>query len=278
MPNRCWRMPFAALLLLVSAGCTDLTAVRDFARTSSAVAESRPVIDSYAGHPSRMRQFFPPERALELQEQTRRREAQKEGLNALQHSLSLYMSSLGSLAADETVSFSTNPLVTQVNKVGIISAESVTAVSAAGDLLLRAAASGWRQRETSRIIGEAHPHVLRIIETLETFVANATASDDAQALSAIDGYYGGLARRSRDPAGVAALAEWRAAREREVRDREPLRTAYIAALRKIRDGHQLLFDRRNDLSVEDTIRQIRAVESELREIGKRLDPLVSRVL
>lgn len=263
---------------LFIAACTDLSAVRDFAKTSSAVVESRAVIDGYVAHPSRMRAFFPPDRLALLEEQSRLRQNQKAGLEGLQQAIGTYMTTLGSLAADETVSFNTNPLVSQASKVGVIAPDLVGVVTAAGDLLLRAASSAWRQRETSRLIGDVHPHLVRMTDALRQFVTEAAAADDAQALSAIDAHYSLLIRRSRDPAGMAALGEWRIVREEAVRSREAARTAYLSALAKVRDGHQILFDRRNDLSLDDTIRQLRAAEAALRELGKVLEPLVARAL
>lgn len=74
------------------------------------------------------------------------------------------------------------------------------------------------------------------------------------------------------------MREWRELRDREVSQQAAAREAYLKALEAIGRGHQLLHDNRDRLSVEETIRQVRAVEAELRVLAAQLRPLLPSLL
>jgi hypothetical protein len=262
----------AIVVILSMSACTDLGAVRDFAKLSSETAAYRGVVQAYAAHPTRMTRYRP-SLAHVYAAQRAQREAQREGLIALQETLTTYMTTLGALAADEAVTFRTNPLVQAASKVGAIEPSAVASVTAIGDLLFRAAANAWRQREVARIIGDANAPIQSTINDLRTFVV-AVGDEDRAERESLDQFYGVLERRSSDAAARQAVREWREWRDEQVIARSSGREAYLKALETIGRGHQLLYENRTRLSAEETIRQIRAVEAELRVAAELLRPLL----
>lgn len=256
-----------ALLLL--AACTDLSAVRDFSRLAAGTAEYGGIVQRYAAYDQRMQRYRPGFPTLAERRQ------QAEGLRALQGAVTEYMTALGALAEDAGVApASANPLAEAATRAGVLEPSLTPTVSALGGIVLRAATEGWRQRQVSTMIGEANAPLQSVIAALVRFV-EATAQEDRDERNAAMTYYGLLERRSpSQPAGVAALKEWRELRLAEIDSRAALRRTYLEAMRKIAAGHQLLYDNRGGLSLAETQRQIRAVNRELQTIGRMLQRLV----
>lgn len=251
----------AALLLL--AACTDLSAVREFSRLSAETAGYRVLVDRYAGFGDRL--AFWRERPVDVGD----RAAQREGLLALHAALTAYMDALGDLAGDETVAVSTAPLAEAAQRAGLFDAAMRPPVQALGDIVARAVTGTWRQRELSRVIEAGDAPVQDITARLIRF-AEGLAAEDAEERRIAAFTYDLTIRRANDPAGIRALREWRLQRLGEIDARAGPRDAFIAAMRRIGEGHRMLFDNRDRLSAEETLRQIRAVNSQLRTIGRML--------
>lgn len=258
---------------LLTAACTDLSAVRDFATLSAETGAYRGVVQTFAEHPARMVRYRP-QLAPVFEANRAAREAEREGLIALQETLTAYMSSLGKLAADETITFQTAPLAQAAAKAGAIAPETVAPVSAVADLLLRAAAGAWRQREVVAIIDGANAPLQVIVAALKRTVG-AVADEEAAERTGIEQFYGTLERRSSDPAARQAMREWREVRDGDVIAQRSSREAFLKAIDAIGRGHQVLYDNRNQLSLAETIRQIRAVEAELKTAAALLRPLLA---
>lgn len=271
------RMWVAAVAAIGVAACTDLGAVRDFAQVSAETGSYRAIVDSWEAHPTRMARYRPQSAAL-FAAQRAEREAQRDGLLALQEALTTYMASLGRLAADEAVTFRTATLAQAATKAGVFGANATGAVTALSDLLLRAGASAWRQREVAQVIGAANAPLQEIVAAARTFVREGVAAQDEAERAAIAFFYGSLERGSGDRAARQAVREWRELRDREVSQQAAAREAYLKALEAIGRGHQVLHDHRDRLSVEETTRQVRAVEAELRVLAAQLRPLLPSLL
>lgn len=262
------RASLAGALLLLAA-CTDLSAVRDFSRLAAGTAEQGAIVQRYAAFDTRMKRYRPSFPTLaERQEQAR-------GLRALQSAVTEYMQALGALAEDAGVMpAAANPLADAATRAGVLDPSLTPTVSTIGGLLLRAGTEGWRQRQISSMIGEANAPLQAVIAALVRFV-EATEREDRDERNAATVYYGLLERRSpSDQAGVAALKEWRELRLAEIDGRAGQRRTYLEAMRKIAAGHQLLYDNRNDLSLAEVQRQVRAVNRELQMLGRTLQQLV----
>lgn len=256
------RSGLAAVLLLLAA-CTDLSAVREFSRQAANTAEYRGIVQRYASYGERrVRYGLPP---IDVGD----RQAQAAGLLAMQDAITAYMGALGTLADDRVVAVNANPLVDAAAKAGVVEPAASATVTALGDIILRAAAGRYRQSQIGDVIAAANPPVQDLTARLIRF-AEATADEDREEANALRFFYGGLDRRSNDPAGKRALTEWRDLRIEQITARRPSRDAYIAGMRKIAEGHQLLYDNRGRLSVDETVRQVRAVNDQLQRIGREL--------
>lgn len=254
-----------ALLLL--AACTDLSAVRDFSRLAANTADYQVLVDRYATYGDRL--AFYRERPVDVGD----RAAQRQGLAALHTALTSYMAALGDLADDATVSVSTAPLAQAAEKASLFDPAMTPRVQALGDIVARAATGAWRQRELGRVIEAGNAPVQDITARLVRF-AEGLAAEDAEERRIAAFTYDLTARRSNDPAGLRALREWRAQRLAAIDARAAARDAFTAAMRTIGAGHQTLYDNRNRLSAEETLRQVRAVNGQLRTIGRLLQAAV----
>lgn len=256
------RSGLAAALLLLAA-CTDLSAVRDFSRLAAGTADYRGIVQRYADYGERRVRYGLPR--IDVGE----RQAQAAGLLAMQDAITTYMGALGALADDRVVTVSANPLVDAAVKAGAVDTAASSTVTALGDLILRAATGRYRQGQIGEVIAAANAPVQDLAARLIRF-AGSTADEDREEATALRFFYGGLDRRSNDPAGKRALTEWRDLRLQQITARAPSRDAYIAGMRKIAEGHQLLTDNRGRLSVDETVRQVRAVNDQLQRIGREL--------
>lgn len=252
-----------AASLLALAACTDLSAVRDFSRLAAGTADYRGLVERYATYGDRL--AFYRERPVEVGN----RAEQRDGLIALHTALTGYMAALGDLADDATVSVSTAPLAEAAQKAGLFDAAMRPRVQALGDIVARAVTARWRQHELRRMIEAGNAPVQDITARLIRF-AEGLAAEDAEERQIAAFTYDLTIRRASDPAGIRALREWRMQRLAEIDARAAARDGFIAAMRRIGEGHQTLHDNRDRLSAEETLRQIRAVNSQLRTIGRLL--------
>jgi hypothetical protein len=92
---------FALLCVSVCmVGCTDLSAVRDFAQISYRAADYTALVDGYATFPGRQKQYAPEARHATLDQIQKDRMRQLKGLLALHTRVQEYMEALGKLAAE----------------------------------------------------------------------------------------------------------------------------------------------------------------------------------
>jgi hypothetical protein len=257
-----------AASLLVLAACTDLSAVRDFSRLSAGTADYRVLVDRYGAFGNRLAYYR--ERPVDVGD----RAAQREGLLGLHTALTGYMDALGDLADDAVVSVSTAPLAEAAQKAALFDAAMRPPVEALGNVVARAVTARWRQRELGRVIEAGNAPVQDITARLVAF-AQAQGDDDVQERLAIRTTYGRILENPRsDPAARRLLFERREERLAELDARAGARTAFIAAMRKIAEGHQALHDGRDRLSTDEVQRQIRAVNNDLRTIGRALQAAI----
>jgi hypothetical protein len=90
-------------------------------------------------------------------------------------------------------------------------------------------------------------------------------SDLANERVAIDKYYSTVQREGKDPAGLAALAEWREMREGQLRDRESAIGSYTTVLKTIAAGHHKLYESRHELSKPEIKAEIHTYTMRLKE-------------
>jgi hypothetical protein len=181
------------------------------------------------------------------------------------------MDGLARLAADETVDYSREygDLGSAVTQAHFASQREADAVTTIAGVLTKAATDRWRQRQLEHVIERANAPVQDLVGGLET-VTKAFALDNANAATLASSYYRTVMLGSRDQAAIAALRDWQEARAAEFDDRHRALDAYAAILAKIGAGHQALFDDRDRLHAEDTLRQIAGYARELEKARRAL--------
>jgi hypothetical protein len=259
----------AILLLAFTQGCsTNLKAIQDFAYLSAESAEYTALVDEYLEFPNRQKRYQPPSRHVSLETMSQERATQKTALLLRQSIVETYMNSLGRLAADE--------IVDNTEELGNLSAalqnhadsnpQETEAYKKMAGILTKATTDRWRQRQLRDLIEQSNPPIQGILGALQQIVSNGFGGDLPTEQAAVQNYYSTLIMESNDPAGKAALAEWKELRISQVQERAQAVQTYRTILDKISDGHQQLFDRRQDLDSKQVLQQVAQSVKDLRTL------------
>jgi hypothetical protein len=267
-----WRLVVVAWVVLTVSGCVSLGAVRDFASTSSDAVQYSHLVSAYAGTPARLKRYEPQSQWPVLDRQTTEREAQRERLLLRQKLIQEYMDALGQLAADDLVSYD---LVSDDNQLDALGnavknakfddQSEAAAFSAVSKLLVGAVTDRWRRGKVVSLIEQTEAPFQVVMEAMITIVGTDFGSDVANERVALDKYYGTLQREGKDPAGLAALAEWREMREAQLRDRDSAIASYTTVLKTIAAGHHKLYESRHELSKPEIKAEIHRYTRRLKE-------------
>jgi hypothetical protein len=258
----------ALLLLGLTQGCVNLKAIQDFANISAESAEYTDLVDNYVDFPHRQKRYQPENRHAQLEAMAQERQAQKTALLLRQDVIEQYMEALGKLAADEIVDQSeelsqlTNNLQ---NQAGTSPAETEAFGKIAG-VLTNAIGDKWRKRQIQELIERSNGPLQTILKSLQQIVTDGFGGDDQNEQFAIQSYYRTKIAQSNDPAGIAALMEWQESREENLAAHTQAIQAYSALLEKISEGHQKLYDERNDLAKAELLQQIKQTVKELKDL------------
>ena len=210
--GRKWNCPVAVCLTLLISGCTDLSAVRDFAQTSSSITASEPVL---LGWPhiyetarilaaSSQLRARAPDLQLMLKEEAQAANADVPLAVQAGKALGLYMNVLAALADDKLpdVSDQASSISSSLNALGAVNSNDHDATAALLKLI-GISLDAWRQVAISDLVRGANNDV----QTIAIFLArtaNAVQKADKFAMSVIDQYWEATGAALTDP-GVRAL-------------------------------------------------------------------------
>jgi hypothetical protein len=260
---------FAAVcwLALVASGCANLGAIRDFASTSSEAAQYQQLVGAYVATPTRMMRYEPESQRPVLARQATERQAQKEPLLLRQRLVQGYMDALGQLAADglPTYDQQLDGLGSALQAAKFADQNEAAALTAVSKLLATAVTDHWRQDKLVTLIEQTDGSFQVVVGALVTIVETGFAGDVANEREALNKYYTELQRSSHDPAGRAALAEWREMREGQINDHEVAIRNYVVVLKTIAAGHHKLYVSRHELSKVEVQAEIHEYTSRLKE-------------
>lgn len=261
------RVTVVACLVLAMSGCANLGAVREFASTSSDAVQYSHLVGAYAATPTRLKRYEPQSQWAELDRQAAERQAQRERLLLRQKLIQEYMNALGQLAADDLVTYDNqiDSLGAAVKSAKFADANEAAAFSAVSKLLVSAVTDRWRQGKLVALIEQTEGPFQVVMGALVAIVEKDFGSDLANERVALDKYYTTLRREGRDPAGLAALAEWREMREGQLRDREVAIESYTIVLKTIAAGHHKLYESRHQLSKIEIKAEIQQYTMRLKE-------------
>ena len=254
-------------LAIVASGCANLGAIRDFANTSSDAAQYNQLVGAYVATPTRMMRYEPESQRSVLARQATDRQAQREPLLLRQRLIQGYMDALGQLADDglPTYDKQLDGLASALQAAKFADQNEAAALAAVSKLLATAVTDHWRQGKLVTLIEQTDGPFQVVVGALVTIVETGFAADVANEREALNKYYTELQRTSRDPAGLAALAEWREMREVQIKDHEVAISNYVVVLKTIASGHHKLYVSRHDLSKVEVQAEIHEYTSRLKE-------------
>ena len=254
-------------LALVASGCANLGAIREFATTSSDAAQYNQIVGTYVDTPTRLMRYEPESQSPVLVRQAAERQAQREQLLMRQRLIQVYMDALGQLADDGLTTYDKqlDTLGNALQAAKFADQGEAAALAAVSKLVTTAATDHWRQGKLVTLIEQADAPLQVVVGTLVVIVETGFTTDIANEREALNKYYTELQRTSRDPAGLAALGEWREIRDGQIRDRETAISSYVVVLKTIASGHHKLYESRHELSKVQVQAEIHQYTSRLKE-------------
>jgi hypothetical protein len=267
---------FALLCVSVCmVGCTDLSAVRDFAQISYRAADYTALVDGYAAFPGRQKQYAPEARHAALDQIQKDRMRQKNGLLALHTRVQEYMEALGKLAADESVNFDKefSELETALTDSSFASEPQAAAATQLGQLLAKATTDTWRRKKIHSLIEEGNEPLQTVLTALQNIVKGAFIEDLEQETQVVNTFYAALQQDSQDRAAIQALKEWKDTHERKLKQDRKAAQAYSNTIGTMMEAHQKLYDSRDDLANKDVLSAIQGYVTQLKKLEKTLRSL-----
>jgi len=253
--------------LLASACTANLTSVRDFANTSFDAAQYSQLVVVYVETPTRLKRYEPSSQWPELDRQASQRQAQRQQL-LLRHTLvKEYMSALGQLAADGLPIYDNelDELGKALEDAKFADEGEAAAFAAVSKLLVTAATDRWRRDKLESLIEQSNAPFQVVVGAMAKTVEQGFTGDAAIERIALDKYYTTLQQEGKDPAGLAALAEWRAFRTNELVTHDQAIRNYVVVLKTIGQGHQKLYETRAQLSKAEVEADIQRYANRLKE-------------
>src|SRR5215470_14690576 len=251
------RLITVACLALLATACTaNLTSVRDFANTSFDAAQYSQLVVVYVETPTRLKRYEPSSQWPELDRQASQRQAQRQQL-LLRHTLvKEYMSALGQLAADGLPIYDN-----ELDELG----KALEDAKFADEGVATAATDRWRRDKLESLIEQSNAPFQVVVGAMAKTVEQGFTGDAAIERIALDKYYTTLQQEGKDPAGLAALAEWRAFRTNELATHDQAIRNYVVVLKTIGQGHQKLYETRAQLSKAEVEADIQRYANRLKE-------------
>lgn len=192
-----------------------------------------------------------------------------DAINAMQQALATYLQALDTLAADGLLMIREDPLAAYAPRVAAMNPKGAEAVTELGGLLRERGRSLARAPQLRATIREADAPVQALIAAMQEAIATLEPQAAATAEQA-RARYQRLLREARDEPSRQILRDLAGLHEAAFANRAAAIRNYQMVLADIAKGHALLKERAAHLTQEETARQIRAAEAELRRAGARL--------
>lgn len=244
----CRRLSVVIVTLVSACSAPDYSAVREWAGTASFAADYPPVAND-----------TPLGEVRQAAEST----ALSDSILAMQQALSVYLSALGTIAADGVLPYREDPLVELAQRAAAANEAGSRAIGTLGGLLRRATIRNSRAPQLRDTIAETDEALQALVAALTSSVAGLEAME-AEERRAVAADYERLQREARGASAQRAIRDLAGLRDRELAIRAAARVNYRLVLNRIAEGHALLKARARHITQEESIRQIRAAEDQLR--------------
>lgn len=241
---RAWTPLLVGSMFLFVCSCTNLSAVREFARNSANSLEYTRLTEAYVQWPQTQKRFQPANQYAHLDRLAGERKLQENEL-LLRHSIIQdYMQVLGELASDEVVTYDKeiDSLGDAAAAANFIEVKDGAAYAAIAKLVVTATTDRWRQAKLKKFVTTSNDDLQTLLASLKEILKNGYLGDLKDEKVAVGMHYGGLVSKSKDPAGIAALQEWQREKEDSIALREQAIQEYLFILQKIAQAHQQLTD------------------------------------
>jgi hypothetical protein len=258
----------SVLIACVLSACTDLSAVREWSGTSLEATQFNEVVATYADTPERVA-FYDKDQASFWETQAKTRRAQAKALELQLSLVGDYMEALHVLSADGVTDYTedVDQLTGSLTETGLVPESTVGAAGNLATTLLNAATDVWRKGEVGRLIGDANaPLQVILAGELRSIVDKDFRGDLADEAGFLDSYFKRLLRNGGgSETANAALNEWYVLRKKENARRVVAVDAYLHVLDKISEGHQKLYENRNDLEAVQLVKDLFKLAKEIRK-------------
>jgi len=254
----------ASCIVMFAASCTNnLTAVREWSKTSLEATQYNELVDTYADTPARLKRYH---NSGLWDVQIAMRMKQAEALKQILSVVTDYMGALTTLSADGTVAYSkdVNTLTDRIRKLDTgISGNTLGAVGSLGNTLLKA----YQSKQVANIVGEANDPLQAILKGELREIINRDFRADLETEKVyIGSYYDHLLNKGHtSEAAKVALMEWKEMRLEQNARRMQAVAAYLKVLDKVSEGHQKLYENRKQLDKKTLIKDLFSLANELRQ-------------
>lgn len=299
------------ILTLLANGCVELKAVRKFAETAAVVGQKFPALsaDVYGSCTRRYRyrfyrvvQFNPaqmteidnlsqtenldslqtnlPAEAVQEEGRCRRFKEVAPAAITLNQALVAYMKTMGDLAADDLTSYdkSLDALGKSIIGSNVFNEAEVNAGTSLAKFISTAVAGAYRHKKLKTAIETRNEDVKVLTNALKRYVGQnyvLALKDEQRQLS---NYYKANIQEHQDRVGNAdslvvtsAKMTWDT-EQRSLQDRIDAAEAYVKILNNVAEGHQKLYDSRNNLNSKEArqtaLQYARAIENLIEEFRK----------
>jgi hypothetical protein len=274
---------FFSFLLLFLSSCTNLAHIKKFAEISTETATFDQLVDNYVGYPDRVASLQPESQKQALEKIRQERLDQRKGLKALHKTVDMYMTALGELAEDNVASYDAelDSLGQTLAGSRLVKPETVAASGKISKILFNAFTNQWRKSQLKEIIDQSNTDFQTLTSGLKFIVENGFMNSlDEEMAATVKAFRKGMMdakHRTQDketpPAIALLLEEWKFKKQTSIEDKKKLITSYTKILDKISQGHQSLYDNRNDLSKKTLIAELKKHGKSLKEIYKFIQNL-----
>jgi protoporphyrinogen oxidase len=272
-------LPLCLAVLVFLAACADLKSIRKFADISADSAGYTALSVDYVKSIEREKRYQEEKFHKDLDEKIKKRKEQQPALLGLHKGVEEYMKAIGALAADELVSYdkSIDSIAEDVKKTKLVEDKVTDAFSAIIKIITKAATDAYRQRELNRIISESNKDLQIVLTAMINIVELDFVSSLENEKVAIEKFYKEIVIVSEkappQQASIQLLRETWQKKQDEIETKEQSCIVYSRTLKKIAEGHQLLFDNRDKLSSRQVLDLINNYSNDISNLLKSVTNL-----
>jgi hypothetical protein len=169
--------------------------------------------------------------------------------------LTRYLTALGKLAADDIVTYdkSLDDFAETLGRTETLERDGIEAAKGISEVLMEAAAGGWRRRQLGTVIEKTNPDVQTLAAALRAIVGGDYHQLlDSESEAARKFYLGKIRdHRETEPLTAVLVYENWQKEENVIEHKRETADAYVKVLMRVAAGHQDLYDHRNELDSKD---------------------------